>query len=479
MNLVEELAKIVGSSYVSDDLWVRWSYSMDSGLYDNIEPTPPAIVVRPKSIEEVQEIIHLANRTKTPVYVRGGGTGDTGHRGSKIRSSILIDMTRMNDIVEIDEESLTVTVQAGITWGKLNAELEKKGWRLGVKGPYSGYAATVGGGVAFQSVAMGSTRYGLIPEEITNLTVVLPNGDLLKTGTAVNPNAKRYYRYCIGPDLAGIFIGSLGTLGVITEVTIRMYPKATHSAFGAYAFKDYESCSACYYEWIKNRLAEDLWWYAEDGLNVMVPELAEKGYISMLAYVVEDVSNELVNARKNLLDQIAKEKRGEPQDPKYASEGWKYKFETLPKWVGKIGVWQWCCHLNTAGGAVRDLKKVLSYINSRKEECKSKKVYSSTISVAEKNAGHVSTSIYYDESNPESVKLTKEMIEEIVRIATECGGCNYKPVKMWYPYTIMKNPVYRDSLIRIKKSLDPNNIMNPGALTLPDEPWGGSNCASS
>jgi len=471
MNLVEDLAKIVGPSYVSDDLWIRWGYSMDSSIYDHIEPTPPAIVVRPKSIEEVQEIMRLANRTKTPVYPRGGGTACAGPRGNKMLSSILIDMTRMNNIVEIDEESLTVTAQAGTTWGKLNAELEKRGWRLGFRGPYSGYASTVGGGVAFHSTGMGSTRYGLIPEEVTNLTVVLPNGDLLETGTAVNPKAKRYYRYCIGPDLTGIFLGSLGTLGVITEVTIRMYPKATHSAFGAYAFRDYKSCQACYYEWLKNGLAEDLWWYAEDGLNVMVPELAEKGYVSMLAYVVEDVSNALVEARKNLLDQIAVEKGGEPQDPKYAKDGWDYKFETLPRWVSKIGVWQWCCHLNTAGGALRDLEKVLHYINSRKEERESKKVYSATISIAQKNAGHVSTSIYYDESNPESIKLAKEMVDEIVRIAAECGGCNYKPGKQWYSHTIMKNPVYRDTLIRIKKSLDPNNIMNPGALTLPDEPW--------
>lgn len=467
MNLVEELAKIVGPSYVSDDTMVRWSYSMDSSIYDNIEPTPPAVVVRPKTTEEVQEILRLANRTKTPVYVQGGGTAGSGPRGEKIRSSILIDMTRMNNIVEIDEESLTVTTQAGMTWGKLTAEVEKKGWRLGFKGTYSGYGATVGGGVAYQSDGYGSTKYGVLAEEVTNLTVVLPNGDLLKTGTAVNPNAKRYYRYCIGPDVTGIFIGSIGTLGVITEVTIRIYPKAAGSAFGAYAFRDYKSCQECYYEWLRNRVAEDVAWYAEDGLDVMVPELAEKGYKSLLTYVVEDVTTELVDARKNLLDRIATEKGGEPQDPNYAKEGWEYKFELLPRWVAKIGIWQWCCHLASAGGTLKDLKEVLSFIDSRKKECKRLKVYSSTISIAHKNAGHVSTSIYYDQSNPDSVRLAKEMAEGIVEVAAKYGGCNYKPGKLWYPQTIMKNPVYRELLIKLKKSLDPNNIMNPGGLTLP------------
>ena len=468
-NLIEELANIVGPKYVSDDPFVRWSYSMDSSILDR-EAIPPAVVVRPRTIEEIQEIIRLANRTRTPVYVRGGGTSGAGTRGPKIASSILIDTTRMNDIVEIDEMAITVTVQAGITWGKLNAELAKKGWRLGVKGTYSGYGATVGGGVAYNSVGMASSRYGLIAEEVMCLNVVLPNGDILKTGTAINPHSRRYYRYCIGPDLTGLFIGSLGTLGVITEVTLRIYPKTEYTTYGAYAFKDYESAQKCYHEWLKHQLlAEDIAWYAEDGLNVMVPEVAEQGYVSMLTYVVEDSTEELVEARKKLLDKIAEENGGSPQNPDYARIGWEYMFETLPRWAGKIGMWQWTCHLMSAGDAVRDLLSVLNYIKSREKECKREKVYSATISVSERNCGHVSTSLYYDEGNPESVKLAWEMMNNIVKIAAESGGCPYKPGKIWYPYTIMKNPVYRETLIKIKKSLDPNNIMNPGALTIPEE----------
>jgi len=168
-----------------------------------------------------------------------------------------------------------------------------------------------------------------------------------------------------------------------------------------------------------------------------------------------------------LLDRIAIENGGDPQDPKYAKEGWDYKFELLPRWAAKIGAWQWCCHLSSAGGALMDLKEVLSYISSKKEECKKLKIYSATISIAHKNAGHVSTSIYYDQGNPNSVRLAKEMAEGVVAVAAKCGGCNYKPGKLWYPYTILKNPVYRECLIRLKKSLDPNNIMNPGALTMP------------
>ena len=466
-NVVESLIHSVGSKFVSDDLCDRWAYSSDSLIYDSTEPTLPAVVVRPSGTKEIQEILRVANETRIPVYVRGGGTQCSGARGEKISSSILIDMTRMNKIVEVDEESITVTAEAGMTWGKLNAELEKRGWRLGFKGPYSGYGSTVGGSVAYQSNGLGSTRFGVVGEEVTNLKVILPNSEILQTGTAVNPNSKNYYRYCIGPDLAGIFIGSLGTLGVITEVTLRMYPEAPYDAFGSYAFRNYESSHKCYYDWLRNTVAEDVAWYAEDGLEVMVPELAEKGYNSMLTYVVEDVSSDLVGARKKLLDKIAKESGGEEQDPAYAREGWKCKFELLPRWVAKIGIWQWTCHLASAGGSLRDLKSVLGFIKSYRDRAKTYNVYSATISIGHKTCGHVSTSVYYDQSNPESIKLAKEMAEGIARTAAESGGCNYKPGKLWYPYTIMRNPVYREVLIKLKKSLDPNNIMNPGALTLP------------
>lgn len=465
--IIKELEEIVGPSYISDDMYVRWSYSMDSNIFDIIDPTPPAIVVRPKTMDEISKILRLANRTKTPIYVRGGGTGAGGDRGEKIRSSILIDITRMNDVIEIDEGSLTVTAQAGTTWGKLNAEVEKRGWRLGFKGPYSGYSSTVGGSVASQSNGYGSTMYGVVAEDVTNLTVVLPNGEVLKTGSAVNPNAKRFYRYCIGPDLAGIFIGSGGCFGVITEVTLRIYSKATDSAFGAYAFKDYNSSHRCYYRWLKSRVAEDVAWYARDGLEVMVPELAAKGFEAMNTFVVEDVTSELVQARKKLLDKIAVEEKGEPQDPMYAKDGWDYRFELLPRWPAKIGQWQWNCHMNSAGDTLKDLKDILAFLDKYEEECKKLKIYHSTISIAHKNAGHVSTSIYYDQSSPETVKLVRKLMDGMAETSIKNGGVNYWLGKMWYPYTIMKNPVYRETLIKLKKSLDPNNIMNPGGLALP------------
>jgi FAD/FMN-containing dehydrogenase len=468
-NLLTELREIVGPKYVSDDMYVRWSYSMDSNIFDVLNPTPPRIVARPGSVEEVSRILKLANMSRTPVYVRGGGTDGGGSRGDKIVDSILIDVTRMNKIVQVDESSQTVTVEAGATWGKLNKEVEEKGWRLGFKGPYSGYGSTVGGSVAVQSNGYGSPRYGVVAEDLTNLKVVLANGEILETGSAVNPAARKFYRYCVGPDLAGLFVGSGGCFGVIAEVTLRLYPQAVSEAFGAYGFRDYESCQKCYYRWLKTEEATHLAWFAEDGLEVNSPELRKEGYVSMLTFVVEDQTARLVEARSELLHRIALDENGESLDAeKYAKGDWDYKFELLPRWAAKIGQWQWNCHMIPAGDTLADLKSILVFLSQHEAEFKRHKITHSTVSIAHKNAGHVSTSLYYDQNSPEATELVRKLCDKYAELAiAKNGGCNYWLGKIWYPYTILRNPVYRNLLISLKKALDPNNIMNPGGLTLP------------
>ncbi len=83
-NLSARLKEIVGSKYVSDDEYVRWSYSMDSNIFDVLDPTPPLVVVRPGNVDEISKILHLTNSTKTPVFARGGDTDGGGSRGEKI-----------------------------------------------------------------------------------------------------------------------------------------------------------------------------------------------------------------------------------------------------------------------------------------------------------------------------------------------------------------------------------------------------------
>lgn len=117
-----------------------------------------------------------------------------------------------------------------------------------------------------------------------------------------------------------------------------------------------------------------------------------------------------------------------------------------------------------------DLKSVLNLLKRHEVELEKNGVTHSTVSIAHKNAGHVSTSMYYDQSNPDAVKLVKNLCDKYAELSVgKNGGCNYWLGKIWYPYTIMRNPVYRRFLLSLKKAVDPNNILNPGGLTLPTD----------
>ncbi|MCD6574059.1 FAD-binding oxidoreductase [Candidatus Aerophobetes bacterium] len=247
-NDLNKLREIVGYDNVSDDECELIAYGIDADLLVEVKPVA---VVRPGSAEEVSELIKFANQREIPITFWGGGTNVVGAHTSK--KAILLDLTRLNKILEIDEESMTVTTQAGITWGKLVFELEKEGWTTG---PFlhSGTAASVGGSVALCGNAITAAKYGLVGNQVVGLQVVLPNGKILRTGSGANPRAKNFYRYAWASDLTGLFIGSHGIFGVITEVTLKLYPLPEEKGFAGYVFKNLDSGTRALYEIQKRRI---------------------------------------------------------------------------------------------------------------------------------------------------------------------------------------------------------------------------------
>ncbi|GAH97457.1 unnamed protein product [marine sediment metagenome] len=194
----------------------------------NVDPAFPDrwadIIVRPQSTEEVSEIIKIANKYKIHMVPRGGGADLVG--GSVTEGGILLDLTRMNQILEINETDYYCEVECGITWGILVSELQKKGLTTGVLGPGSGYSATIGGGLSNSTAGFGSTKYGLVPDICLGVEVVLPNpqGTILRTGAAANKYAKPFCRYGVAPDFTGLFMGDVGTMGIKTKAFLKIFP---------------------------------------------------------------------------------------------------------------------------------------------------------------------------------------------------------------------------------------------------------------
>ncbi|MFX1531344.1 MAG: FAD-binding oxidoreductase [Promethearchaeota archaeon] len=244
LDVYQKLEKIISKEFISNDLYVRHAYSR------NVNPVlkgVPDIVIRPKDAQEISEILKIANEENLPVIPRGGGCCEWGGSIPDGDTGILLDMKRMNNIMNLDQDNLIVTVEAGISWGSLNEYLSQFGLYTGSLGPGSGLTASIGGGISHHSVgAGGCAKYGACTNQLVSLEVVLPTGDIIETGSQANKFSKfPFNRFGNGPDLAGLFCGDNGIYGVKTQVSLKVFPRPPFAAYKSYILsrKDVEVAS--------------------------------------------------------------------------------------------------------------------------------------------------------------------------------------------------------------------------------------------
>ncbi|QUL36979.1 FAD-binding oxidoreductase [Erythrobacter sp. JK5] len=189
-----------------------------------------AAVVRPKDKHQLAAAVKAATEAGHPVAPRGGGMSYTGGYTQDRPGAVLFDLAQMNRVLEVDDISMTVTVEAGCTWAALRERLAHHHLRTPMWGTLSGLKATIGGGMSQNGIFWGTGRHGTAVQSCTALEVVLADGTLLNTG-------KKHTRP-YGPDLTGLFLGDTGALGIKATVTLRLVPEADHHGYASFAFDD-------------------------------------------------------------------------------------------------------------------------------------------------------------------------------------------------------------------------------------------------
>lgn len=218
--IINELRAVVGDTWVVVEEKAIERYLYDETAY-GVRPQPikDVIVVKPGSTEEVAEVLRIANKYKVPVYVRGGGTGLVGG-AIPIKPGIVMSLERMDKVI-IDSENMVAEVEAGASFGKLLEEADKHNLMFPAHPGDEG--ASVGGLIACNAGGSRAVKTGVVRSYVLGLEVVLPSGEVLKLGAKTIKNN-------FGYNLAHLFIGSEGILGVITRAYLRLYPKWGYTA---------------------------------------------------------------------------------------------------------------------------------------------------------------------------------------------------------------------------------------------------------
>lgn len=200
-------------------------------------------IIQPADKEELAAAVKAATDAGYAVFPRGGGMSYTSGYLPSTEKSVTVDTSRMDRVLEVNLEDMYVTVEAGCTWQTLHETLKDKGVRSPFWGTLSGIHATVGGGMSQNCIFFGSGIHGSGVDSVIGFEVVLADGSILKTGAGAQVNAAPFHRH-YGPDLTGLFTSDAGALGIKAVITLKLIRNPEHREFLSFSFDDYNAVFA-------------------------------------------------------------------------------------------------------------------------------------------------------------------------------------------------------------------------------------------
>ncbi|KAK4581891.1 hypothetical protein RGQ29_025161 [Quercus rubra] len=418
----------------------------------------PDVIVFPRSEDEVSKIVKSCDTHKVPIVPYGGATSIEGHTLSP-NGGVCIDMSMMNSIKALHIEDMDVVVEPGIGWMELNEYLEPYGLFFPLD---PGPGATIGGMCATRCSGSLAVRYGTMRDNVISLKVVLANGDIVKTASRARKSAAGY-------DLTRLVIGSEGTLGVITEVTLRLQKIPQHSVVAMCNFPSIKDAAdvaiATMMSGIQVSRVELM-----DEVQVKAINIANgKDLPEIPTLMFEFIGTEAyAREQTQIVQKIAAEHNGSDfvfaEDPEAKKDLWKIRKEAL-----------WACFAMEPNfeAMISDVCVPLSHlaelISRSKQELDASPLVCTVIAHA--GDGNFHTVILFDpnieEHRQEAERLNKFMVLTALSMEGTCTGEHGVGTgKVKYLEKELGVEALR-TMKRIKAALDPNSIMNPGKLIPP------------
>ncbi len=470
-DLKKELTSIVDEIYVTTEKLATFAYSKDTSLFGGSDA---AVVVRPGSTEEVSKIMKYANIHAVPVVVRGGGSSIYGQPKGTPGSNLLMDMTRMNRVLDINEKGMTVNAQAGIMMGKLQQACNQAGYYVFVPAAPV-HTVSLGGWLS------GAAGGGGIWWETISITVVLPDGTIVKTGGGPGTNVKQrhsYSRVIGGPDFSGMFIGDGGSLGIKTEVTIRLLglPKVTRGCI--LEFKELENVMELlrrHGERVNPHPFDPVLVFGPGANEIFAPESAGEEKFTVMGIMQGHTEREM-DAKKEIFNEIAEELGGSHNPQMDAvtdlmagggeSEGEMEMFSL--GFFNGLGLAAWLPFNMPRINFCEIYPKLIAWREKRLKEAAKKgfeclvRFEFFTPSDQCAISGEVDA-FFKDTDTPELREFVREMILGFQKYTHELGLLDvYNQGEMSRINAACWSPGFKSLYTTIKKSVDPKGILNPG-----------------
>ncbi|MBP2257743.1 glycolate oxidase subunit GlcD [Virgibacillus alimentarius] len=450
-NIIRRLESMVGEENVENSNASLLAYSYDST--PQFQAMPDA-VVSPRNTEEVAAVVRLCNEEKIPIVPRGSGTNLCGGT-APLEGGIVLLFKQMSKILEIDEENLTMTVQPGVYTQDVHKAAEEVGLFY-PPDPGSMHISQIGGNISENSGGLRGLKYGVTRDYVLGLEIVLPSGEIIRTGGKLAKDVAGY-------DLTRLYVGAEGTLGVVTEATLKLIPMPEMKKTMLALYHDIEAAAETVSAMITNRIIPATLEFLDQATVKVVEDFAKIGLptdAKAVLLIEQDGAPEIVERDVEKIETLCRE-NGAFEVTVAATEVEAEALTTARR--AALSALSRLRPTTILEDATVPRSEIAPMVKAIREIAEKYELNICTFGHA--GDGNLHPTCLTDIRDKEEIALVEQAFDEIFKKAVELGGTitgEHGVGAMKLPYLHLKaGEAGIEAMRSIKQALDPNNIMNP------------------